>query len=286
MALNQLTVLANLPTFSGNSKAGEVHDKSSINVETFFKTLNNYFTQNNVVTDANKFKILYFRINMEKGDAVDVLEGYADKYVTFKEVEADFMSKYLKFTATEFRDAARTMLDSKLDAPANICGMTRLESQSRAVVEAYLHNSAIENQGINGEKRLEAEIEDENQSSRIYLLQKFCMHLMMSTKLSPKIYEEVAKNTQATSSKKLRLMTVEATERYNLKESYTKQNNPRIDPKEAIYNIQKPSPNNKGYNPYANTSNVKNQSKPYMSRERRERVRCCAFFRILGHDTQ
>jgi hypothetical protein len=111
MEVNQLTVLNDLPKFSGNPRRGEKQGDGGLDVKVFFRTLENYFNRKNITSDSKKIMVMYALIDQHKGDARDLISCYSGKKVTFKEVENEFLSMYPNFSTTEFRHAARTILE-------------------------------------------------------------------------------------------------------------------------------------------------------------------------------
>ena len=77
MALNQLTVLIEMPRFTGNPKPGETAFKPDIDARTFMRTVENYYSQNNVTSDEKKLHILFSLIDKKRGDAIRFLTCYA-----------------------------------------------------------------------------------------------------------------------------------------------------------------------------------------------------------------
>jgi hypothetical protein len=253
MAVNHLTVLNGLPKFSGNPKKGEMRDQGGINVKTFFRSLENYFNREGVTSNSKKLEIMYALIDTEKGDAIDLMACYSGKKVSFKEVETEFLSMYPNFTTTEFRHAARTILDAKVTEPSIFSGMTKLETQSLAVVEAYVNNSTMAEAGIQIETHVGTTPEDENPILVAELLQNFMMHLIMATQLPKKTYDTVARVTPRTTSTKFMSIAVKEAEKYKLLEGEADRKKSRHDPHEVIYKIQNQPPNTSGNKPYGST---------------------------------
>jgi hypothetical protein len=249
-------VLNDLPKFSGNPKKGEIQFKVGLNVKTFFRSLDNYFTSHDVTADGKKLEIMYALIDTTKGDAVDLMACYSGKKVTFKEVETEFLAMYPNFTATEFRHAARTILESKVTEPSIFSGMTKLETQSLAVIEAYVNTSAMEEAGIKVDTHVGPTPEGTNPILVVELLQNFMMHLMMATQLPKKTYDNVAKVTPVITSTKFMSLAVKASEKYKLLDGETDRAKTRINQNEVIYKIQTQPPNTSANKPYENTGNT------------------------------
>jgi len=143
MAFNQLTVLNDLPRFTGNPRPGEPSFKMEIDARTFMRTVENYFASHSVSSDERKLNILFSLIDKKKGDAIRLLTCYAGKAVAFEEVKTQFLNMYPSFKATEFQHAAKAMLETNLKLNNVFCGMTSLENTSRAAAEAYLNHEAL-----------------------------------------------------------------------------------------------------------------------------------------------
>lgn len=58
-------------------------------------------------------------------------------------MKTEFLSMNPSFQTTEFRHAAKAVLNTKLTASNIFCGMTALENTSRAVAEAYIKNNKL-----------------------------------------------------------------------------------------------------------------------------------------------
>jgi hypothetical protein len=79
------------------------------------------------------------------------------------------------------------------------------------------------------------------------LLQNYTMHLLMSTQLTKKTYDEVSKITPVTTSTKFMSLAVKASEKHRLLDRETGKTKCRIDSNEVIYSIQKPQWSNSSY---------------------------------------
>lgn len=225
MAYNQLTVLNDLPKFSGNSRSHEVNFVQGINVKTFIRTLDNYFVQHQVTDDARKLQILFAQIDKEKGDAIDLVTCYAGKQISYDDVTKDFIQMYPNFCSTEFKHATKTLLESDINKPTTFSGMTRLENQTQAVAEAYLTKEAMIELGITANSKINIESEqgsdseDDEDNSAITvlsLLQNYTMHLLMSNQLSCKTYDKVSKITPVTAPTRFMSLAVQAAEKQRL----------------------------------------------------------------------
>ena len=226
MACNQLTIINDLPKFCGNPSSSDTDFVPGIDVKTFIRSLDNHFTQYDITDDARKLQVLYALVEKNKGDAIDLVTCYSGKQMTYKEVVKELLLMYPCFTATEITHAAKTILESDITKPSIFRGMTTLEKQSQALVEAYLTKPAMEEIGLNADIKVtlegesdsddddDEEEETENkQITVLSLLQNFCMHLVMAHQLPYKTYEKISKITPLTKPTLFMALTVEAAEK-------------------------------------------------------------------------
>jgi hypothetical protein len=143
MALNQLTVLNEMPRFTGNPKPGEVVFKPDIDARTFMRTVENYYSQNNVTSDEKKLHILFSLMDKKRGDAIRFLTCYAGRNIPFAKVKEQFLMMYPSFKVDDFPHAAKSLLDTQLTPSTMFCGITTLENTSRAAAEAYLSHQPL-----------------------------------------------------------------------------------------------------------------------------------------------
>ena len=71
-ATHQITVINDLPHFRGNQREGEKDWEESIDVRTFFRTLENHYEQHGIVDDKKKIRILFSQIDKNKGNAIQL----------------------------------------------------------------------------------------------------------------------------------------------------------------------------------------------------------------------
>lgn len=252
MASSQFTILNDLPKFKGNKRPGESHFQPGINVKTFFRTLDNYFRQQAIShdNDQKKLQVLYALIDKEQGNAIDLVTCYAGKDVRYEDVKAEFLFMYPNFTASEYRHAARTVLESNIANTSTFCGMTKLETQTQALVESYLANPAMTKIGLIPESEVMTIItphDDEAPQPGPYtitvpeLLQNFSMHLIMSNQLPNQTYDKIANITPNVSSTRFMSLAVQAAEKQTLEESYRRKNNSYkkvADANQVIFQVQ------------------------------------------------
>ena len=91
--MTHITVLNDLPKFKGNPKEGDLHFKHGVDCRTFFRSLENYFRQNNIPEDQ-KGAILYSKIDKEVGDACRLATSFATTNATFSEIKQGMLEFY------------------------------------------------------------------------------------------------------------------------------------------------------------------------------------------------
>ena len=241
------TFIDDLPKFGGNVRSGnDINYKPSIDIRTFLRALENHFSQNQITEDAKKLQILWSQTSKEYGDAISLMNCYAGIAVTYEEVKQDFLDMYPSFKRTEFHLAAKAVWESKIDYPSIFCGMTKLENQTRALVEAYLSNEDMAKVKMSLESNFHNADGKEFKISS--LLQNFIMHCIMASQLPDKIYEKVRHITHEESSTRLMAKTVRQFEKDRLEKESKKKNSGR-DNAEMLYKLQmKSDGDNKCYN--------------------------------------
>ena len=249
-AMNAVTILSDLPRFSGNPRPGEVKFKPDMDAREFIRSLENHYLQNAITSDDKKLQILYSQIDKKVGDAVRLVNCYAGKPdVPFAVVKRDFLSMYPAFKTTELRHAAKTYFDVQLTPDNIFCGMTMLENASTAMVETYLRNESITGNifGLytkipptptpapapatatsttsSGSTPTPTPAQPPLvQVSLANLLTNFAMHIAISSQLKEKVYESVAGMGPTEISTHLMSETVKVVEKYKLKNQARKTN--------------------------------------------------------------
>ncbi len=240
--LNQLTVLSDLPKFTGNPKEGEPYFKSELDARTFLRTLENHFSQHGITSNSKQIQIMFSLIDKKKGDAVRLLTCYAGRTsVPFEDIKNDFLNMYPSFQVTEFRHAAQALLGTTKLAQNNMfCAMTALENASRAVSEAYLKTDAINKGDFNDRTLLppnvlapnvvapDASSDDDQEApaapgpqriSLLNLLQNFTMHLFIAQQTPNKVYDHLAKFGPRNASTRFMAECVKTVEKHKLTNS-------------------------------------------------------------------
>ena len=236
MALHQVTVLQDLPLFTGNPKPGDAPFKPELDARTFLRSVENYFLQHQITNNERKLQILFSLIDKKRGDAIRLITCYAGKNVPFEAVKAEFLSMYHSFAVTEFRHAAQTLLDTKLTMGNMFCGMTSLELATRAVAEAYLSHKPLTRSHF-GERTkiypldgttgtvpptpppLPSTSAASTTPIEIYLqdvIQNVLMHVFIATQTPNSIYEKLAAMGPSHTSTKLMAETVKTVEKHKL----------------------------------------------------------------------
>lgn len=218
---NQFTIINDLPQFKGNPRP---HEKDSfvpgVNVKTFLRALENHFLQYNITDDDAKLRLLFTQIDKTSGDASDLVNCYVGRDVPYANVEAEFLSMYPNFSRSDFKCSARNIMASDITSPNLFSGMTRLETQARAVIEAYLSAPHMSTVPLSMNTQvIVTEGVDENGDELIRtmpcadVLQNFCMHLYMASQLNDQVYDKIHTTTPATSSTAFMAKAVQTAER-------------------------------------------------------------------------
>ena len=195
-----MLILSNLPRFRGNIRSNEKHLTNispEVNVRTFLRALETHFLTHDITDNDTRVRILFAQIDKTVGDAFDLVTCYAGRQVTFDAISRDFLTMYPEYKNSNFRHAACSMTSLKLEASNIFWSPTRLETKSRAVVEAYLSNDNIANVEIFEETLLETQGEEITVQS---LLQNFLMHLVLASQSKAKIYKKLTSCTPIVSS--------------------------------------------------------------------------------------
>lgn len=226
--VHQLTVLSDIPKFSGNPKPGETASRPGIDARTFLRTLENYFRQHNITSDDRKLQILYAHIEPTRGDAMNFMNCFVGRSVSFERVKRDFLGMYPSFKVTDFRHAATAYLETKVESKNVFVSLTALEIASKASAEAYLRFEPLNKGRFNDESYVhedEPPAEDEDEEDEpgigpitlVNLLQNYSMHLMLGHFIHPRIYEKfLASLGPDIPSTSLMAETVKQVERHKL----------------------------------------------------------------------
>ena len=79
MALNQLTILQDMPLFQGNARKNEPRFKPEVDARTFLRSVEIYFEQHDITCDKKKMQVVFSLIDKKRGDAIKLLTCYAGK---------------------------------------------------------------------------------------------------------------------------------------------------------------------------------------------------------------
>ena len=161
------------------------------------------------------------------GDALHLVYCYAGKGTTYENVRADFLLCYPQFQRSDFRIAAGTLMGSDIMNPSFFCGLTRLETESRALVESYLCTEAMLRENVTMDSSIiVGEGENEEEFIQIPLsavLQTILMHLILSVQMKSSVYDKIANITPGTESTRFMSTAVQMAEKERLanNEHYT-----------------------------------------------------------------
>ena len=261
MALNQILVLQDLPKFAGYPRPNEPKFVPDLDVRTFLRTIENYFAHHAIHDDDRKIQTLFSLIDKKRGNAITLLNCYAGKNISYAQLREEMLSMYPSFVVTEFRNAAHTLNDIKLNTADSFCSMTAMEAASRAVVESYLAYMPLTKEEIDvntkvpvyetEENRRRAMVnaedesgDDEDDEIRVRppplelcnLLQNFLLHYVLGLQLGGKLYSKMAGLGPRLTSTKLMSETVKTIERQKLL-SQTNRPVKRDDTTTAIWSI-------------------------------------------------
>lgn len=242
MASDNLLVLQSLPRFRGNLKPHEKHSPVPyLNVRTFIRALENHFKVHKIEDNEQRLRILVAQVDKTSGDAINLVNCYAGRDVTFEQVRDDFLSMYPEFKRTEFTHAASSIMTTKIDYPTLFCGMTRLENLTRSLTEAYLSRENVKKLKIDEKTKIN---ENDNEVSITCrdLLQNFAMHLLLATQLEEKVYEKISEIDPKIPSTRFMATAVKFAEKAKIEKADHKiknkrENNP--EQSEVLFNIKK-----------------------------------------------
>ena len=233
MAHRQLTVIDDLPKFTGNPRMGEDLGTRGVDIKNFLRSLDCHIETNRITDNGAKIRLLNSQIDPHRGDAMALMACYAGRNVTYESICEDFISCYPNFEVSDFKVAARSILSNNLKNPEH--DLTRLENQSRAVVDAYLGRDEMRHLRIGAhsvladprpivEVEVEGPVDRQNrppaqpEPPRVEIplaevLQNLLLHLFMSNGLPEPVYKNLAKTTPATSSVKFMATAINHTKK-------------------------------------------------------------------------
>ena len=203
MGTQELTILSELPNFTGNPRPGESFT-NEIDARTFMRSLETYFKIKDTTDDSRKIQIMFSKIDKKRGNAIQFVNSMLGRDgVSFEKVKENFLLMYPNLKVSEIRQASKNLLDTKLKEDDIFGGMTALETATRAVAEAYLRNSDLTSNKYDDKSELwivmpgngEADHETgQNMHISIHdLLQNFVLHIFLSAQIHHKVYEKLSK---------------------------------------------------------------------------------------------
>ena len=320
-ATTNLTVLTDLPKFSGNPRSDEAPFKSDLDARTFLRALDSYFECHHIDNDQKKMHILFSQIDKKKGNAVNFVTSYVNKKVPFKEVKEVFLMMYPQ-TSKDLRQGAQKLLETKIDEQDMFCGMTQLEATALSVAEAYLGNTGITKGKFDADTVIKPKTrppvpatqetspdaedgsnaadertdtvadtrappsasEEEADITLLDLLQNALMHMVIASQVHHRVYEKVAKSGPQTRSNKLMAQVVTAAAKH---QQLLKDKQPRTQ-EDFIYRAAaEQRPRFQGTSPQEKT--WKNTLKCYnCGKEGHTRKRCpvCSYCKETGHSAK
>ena len=240
-------VLNDLPKFRGAPRANETDTfVEGIDVRTFFRSLENHFSHHNITTDEAKLRIVFNQIDKDTGNAIDLITCYAGRDVEYEDVREEFLEMYPALGRTEFRYAAKSLLATNVTKPTHFCGMTRLETHTRALTEAYyLCNSNLEEISVTQTSAIAIGGADDDNLLLSDLVHTLMMHLILADQLENKLYDKVKAVTPLTSSTRFMTKVVhEAAKTAQIQKDQRRSSRP-TEPNEVLYNMKSRSENPK-----------------------------------------
>ena len=225
MAVSQLTVLQDLPLFSGNPKNNE-RFTSDIDVRTFMRAVENHINRQGITTDEKKLQLFFSFIDKKKGDTIQLITCYTGrKSVKWDNFKSEFLSYYPSFKIEEFQSAAQALLNINVADETTLCAMTNLENATRAVVEAYLQNESLTRREFGLESKVptprsaqQVASSDTTQTTPapalplIDILQNLVLHIFVANHSHSKVYDKISHYGPRNTSTKFMAEAVRATE--------------------------------------------------------------------------
>lgn len=150
-------LLQNVPLFRGNLREQEqklTNITPYIDVRSFLRSLKNYFETGGIITDDQELRILFAQVDKTFRDAADLINCYAGRILSFKNVREELLMMYPEFRKSEFTHAACSVNKIRLNEPNFFLSMTKLENKSRALAEAYLINEKMNELSLNPENKV------------------------------------------------------------------------------------------------------------------------------------
>jgi len=241
-----ITVL-DLPKFRGNPKRGEIGFTPGVDVKTFFRSLDNHFSQKNITDNDAKVRTVFAQIDKERGNAIDWANMYAGKCAKYEDVKAEFFHAYPNFISSEFRHAANALADISIHTDDTFSDATRLEVYTRALVEAFVNKREMNALGITSET--EIDIVGAQTITVPELLQNMILHMIVAQSVPIHIYEKLTGITPNISSTNFMALVIENTSRQTVEEGLRRRNaKKKIDENQAVFKIERSSQKENYYN--------------------------------------
>ncbi len=250
MALQKVSIISELPFFTGNRRPNEPAFTPSIDARTFLRTLEAHFISINETDDNKKRNIFFSHIDKTRGDAAFFFNCYAGKpkaEATWEDIKRDFLTIYPAFGVTDLSQAAKMFLNSELTEKNMFCDMTQLEMAARAVAEAYLNAELINEGEFNAKTKIPPKAAGTSTSSEtgsskqpgitlLSPLHNFAMHIIIGARTHNKVYEKLGAFGPRKASTRFMAETVKLAEKRKLMATPKTRN----DVREQVWKISTP----------------------------------------------
>ena len=243
MTTRNLTVLSELPRFSGYNRDDETPFHTELDARTFLRAIDTYCEINNITDDKTKIQILFSQIDKKRGNAIQLVTVYAGGNRTFEQVKKGFLDFYPQLKVTERRDSCRNLLKTNLEKADLFGPLTALEVSAKAVAEAYLQDNEM-TLGKIGEEAVvypkpvvsgtspaaqptegtqhTAVTPPDPPISLLEVLKNYTMHIFIDAQAPKKVFEKTRKIGPDKPSEELMSETMKANVKYKAERSETK----------------------------------------------------------------
>ena len=282
--------------FRGNLKYNErnaIGVTPYVNVRTFLRVLRNYFTNNNITSDAVKLRILHNQIDPTIGDAIDLINCYTGEDVTYEQVEINMTKMYPELRKSNFKVSSQSISKFKLNDGQLFCSMTKLIQESKALAVAYLSNEERINFGLTEDTKFHIKLPGPADAAGNFptsveilcrdLLQNFIIHYFLASQMDNEIYDKVAGVTPAVNACEFMGKAVEHAEEIRMTKSNNNKKKEDIhEGPDVLFNVKENSRENKNY--ISKERTTRNCYNCGNTDHFRKDCPCCLYCKKKGHD--